>query len=87
MTAMQIELYGGPADGMILDVADDATFLAVPTPAMTPAEFIALESGAPMPSRLPVTEHLYHQTQYIGRATRLRVFTYGGSRRGSTQGR
>ena len=79
--AMEIELYGGPADGMILAVQDGTTFVMVPAPAMSPAEFIALESGAPNPSSLPIVEHIYHHTDYVGRATQLKVFTYGGTRR------
>ena len=79
---MDIELYGGPADGMVLSVEDNTTFYVVPTPAMSQAEFIALESGAPYSARLPIQEHIYHQTQYVGRRLQLRVFTYGGVQRG-----
>jgi hypothetical protein len=79
--AMEIEFYGGPADGMLLAVPSDTETWVMPSPAMTPAEFIALESGAPYPSKLPIIEHSYRLTHYFGRQSGKRVFTYTGSRR------
>jgi hypothetical protein len=79
--AMEIELYGGPADGMIVAVEVDTTVYLVPAPAMTPAEFIALEAGAPVPGKIPIIEHRYDQTHHYGKTSGKLLFTYSGSRR------
>jgi hypothetical protein len=79
---MEIELYAGPADGMLLEVAEDVGEFVVPAPAMTPAQFIALESGAPLPElALPILEHRYVVSPKFGRFTGKRLFIYVGARR------
>lgn len=77
-----VELYGGPADGMLLQLDEDVTEFVVPAPAMTPAQFIALESGAPSPEVvLPILEHRYLLTNRLGLRSGARVYTYVGYRR------
>ena len=79
---MDIELFGGPADGMVLTVPVGAKVWTIPTPLMTPAQFIALESGYPTPeSAWPVLEHRYDKTHYIGKRTGASLFTYVGSQK------
>lgn len=79
--AMEIELYGGPGDGMIIAVPEGTEAWIIPTPAMTQAEFIALEAGAPNRSTMPVLEHRYEISRYFGRYSGKQLFTYSGSRR------
>lgn len=79
---IEVEFYGGPADGMQLALPAAVAEWSLPAPAMTPAQFIALESGAPDHSgRLPVLEHRYVRTHYFGRHSGRRLFTYAGARR------
>lgn len=44
---MQIELFGGPADGTLMVVPDDALVWVVRSPVMSTAEFLALEHSDP----------------------------------------
>lgn len=76
---MLIELLGGPADGMILSVPANAKIWLVPTPMMSPAEFIALESGQSWPEAvLPAVDHIYVWTRGHSRRTLNRIFHYSG---------
>lgn len=78
---MDVELFGGPADGMVLQVPEAARVWIVPTPHMTPAEFIALESGqGSAASVFPVADHLYAWTKSFSTGKLLRIFRYAGSR-------
>lgn len=74
---MQIELLGGPGDGIILAVPADTRAYRLPVPHMTPAQFIALESGAPA-SQGVAEEHLYVYTPRISRRTKATFFAYTG---------
>lgn len=78
---MSIELLGGPGDGIVLDVPENAKLWMLPTPMMTPAQFIALESGGKMPENvIPVVEHIYVWSTLFGRHTKARLFNYSGQR-------
>jgi hypothetical protein len=80
-TSMAIELVGGPADGMILAVADTTKIWVVPMPHMTPAQLIALENGGALPeSVFAVTEYAYVYSARFGRRSSARLFTYAGPR-------
>lgn len=80
----EVEFYGGPADGMVMEIPEDAAMWKLPTPALTPAQLIALENGAPDPSRvLPAMEHIYVRSVYYGKRSGKRLFTYRTSRRAS----
>jgi hypothetical protein len=77
---VEVEFYGGPADGMVLEIGEDVREFVMPTPAMTPAEFIALEDGAALPRQYALS-HIYRITQEFGRHTGKRLFAYRGTRR------
>lgn len=79
---MEIELYGGPGDGMVLIVPDVAERWVINSPVMTPAQFLALESGAPNPlASVPQLSHTYAKTHFFGKHSGKRLFTYVGAAR------
>lgn len=81
MAADLIELYGGPGDGLVLAVPEDAQVWVIPTPQMTPAQFLAMENGGPYDGvNVPVQEHVYARTEDFGPRSHARLFRYRGSR-------
>lgn len=81
MDVMQIELLGGPADGITLTVPADAKMWLVPTPMMTPAQLIALEEGGSSPESIgPIFDHVYVYSKSFSRRTMARFFHYSGPR-------
>ena len=78
---MEVELYGGPADGMKVAMPAHAKMWVSTQPQMTPAEFIALETGGRTPeSALPAVDHIYVWTKDFSRTNLLRYFRYSGPR-------
>lgn len=81
MSTVQIELVGGPADGARVEVPDDTALWVVTQPAMTAAEFIAMENAPPLMefARRKEREHAYASTRQFA-ASGARRFRYMGER-------
>jgi hypothetical protein len=82
MTAMQIELLGGPGDGQIFGVPDDTRIWVVTQPPMTAEEFIAMENK---PSLMQFAAFRSRQFAYTYESrhsptTGARFFRYMGER-------
>ena len=79
---IEIELYGGPGDGMNITVARGTEVWVMTQPQMTPAEFIALESGQPYAeSVLPAVQHVYLPTRTRARRSLRLIFRYAGPKK------
>jgi hypothetical protein len=77
---MQIELYGGAQDGLLMVVPDGTTVWVIKSPAMSTADFIALENShpsAPMPVR---TDLGYQVTEEKNPRTGAFLARYVGER-------
>lgn len=79
---IEIELFGGPGDGLVLAVPASSEEWSIPTPLMTPAQFIAMESGGPyVESLLPIQNHVYVITRRHGNRSHALIFDYVGPRK------
>jgi hypothetical protein len=81
MMTRQAELYGGPMDGVIMQIADEQRVVLARRPTMTAQQMIALDIVHPGAQRIDLVEYVYilDVPSHLTRAGNL-GFHYTGER-------